>query len=165
MEIWDAYNENEIKVGIDLIRGEKIDEGLLHAVVVIIVYHEDGTYLLMKRDWNKSKFPGLWEAGASGCVLKSESFLEAAKRELLEETGIASEDFKLIYSSVNAELNAFYKVFLCTCNIDKNNIVLQEGETIDFKWTSSKELINFIDSEYFINPSPKELKQYVMSKQ
>jgi len=83
MEIWDAYNENEIKVGIDLIRGEKIDEGLLHAVVVIIVYHEDGTYLLMKRDWNKSKFPGLWEAGASGCVLKSESFLEAAKRDCL----------------------------------------------------------------------------------
>ncbi|MVX67299.1 NUDIX domain-containing protein [Clostridium chromiireducens] len=165
MELWDAYNENEIKVGTDLIRGEKIDEGLLHAVVVIIVYHEDGTYLLMQRDWNKSKFPGLWEAGASGCVLKSESFLEAAKRELLEETGIDSENFKLIYSSINAEMNVFYKVFLCTCNIDKNNIVLQKGETIDFKWTSSKELINFIDSEYFINPSPKELKQYVISNQ
>ncbi len=155
----------KMKVGIDLIRGEKIDEGLFHAVVAIIVYHEDGTYLLVQRDWNKSKFPGLWEAGASGCVLKSESFLEAAKRELFEETGIASEDFKLIYSSINAEMNAFYKVFLCTCNIDKNNIVLQKGETIDFKWISSKELINFIDSEYFINPSPKELRQYVMSKQ
>lgn len=165
MELWDAYNENEIKVGVDLIRGEKIDEGLFHAVVVIIVYHEDGTYLLMQRDWNKSKFSGLWEAGASGCVLKSESFLEAAKRELFEETGIASEDFKLIYSSINAEMNAFYKVFLCTCNIDKNNVVLQKEETIDFEWISSKELINFIDSEYFINPSPKELRQYVMSKQ
>lgn len=165
MELWDAYNENEIKVGIDLIRGEKIDEGLFHAVVVIIVYHEDGTYLLMQRDWNKSKFPGLWEAGASGCVLKSESFLEAAKRELLEETGIVSENFKLIYSSINVEMNVFYKVFLCTCNIDKNIIVLQKGETINFKWTSSKELINFIDSEYFINPYPKELKQYVMSNQ
>ena len=97
--------------------------------------------------------------------LKRESFLEAAKRELLEETGIVSEDLKLIYSSINAELNAFYKVFLCTCNIDKNNIVLQKGETINFKWTFSEELINFIDSEYFINPSPKELKQYVMSNQ
>jgi 8-oxo-dGTP pyrophosphatase MutT (NUDIX family) len=165
MEIWDAYNEAEIKVGIDLIRGEKIDEGLLHAVVVIIVYHEDGTYLLMQRDWKKAKFPGLWEAGASGCVLKSESFLEAAKRELFEETGIVSAEFKLIYSSINAEVNAFFKVFLCTCNIDKNNIVLQKGETIDFRWASSKELINFIDSEYFINPFPKELKQYVMSNQ
>lgn len=165
MELWDAYNEDEIKVGIDLIRGEKIDEGLFHAVVVIIVYHEDGTYLLMQRDWNKSKFPGLWEAGASGCVLKSEVFLDAAKRELLEETGIVSEDFKLIYSSINVEMNEFFKVFLCTCNINKNNIVLQKGETIDFKWISSKELINFIDSEYFTNPSPKQLKQYVISNQ
>lgn len=165
MELWDAYNKNEIKVGIDLIRGEKIDEGLFHAVVAIIVYHEDGTYLLMQRDWNKSKFPGLWEAGASGCVLKSEVFLDAAKRELLEETGIVSEDFKLIYSSINVEMNEFFKVFLCTCNINKNNIVLQKGETIDFKWISSKELINFIDSEYFTNPSPKQLKQYVISNQ
>ncbi|WP_315068780.1 NUDIX domain-containing protein [uncultured Clostridium sp.] len=148
MELWDAYNEKEIKVGIDLIRDEKIDEGLFHAVVVIIVCHEDGTYLLMQRDWNKSKFPGLWEAGASGCVLKSESFLEVAKRELLEETGIVSEDLKLIYSSISSEVNAFFKVFLCTCNIDKNNIVLQKGETIDFRWASSK-----------------ELKQYVMSNQ
>lgn len=165
MELWDAYNENEMKVGIDLIRGEKIEEGLLHAVVVIIVYHEDGVYLLMQRDWNKSKFPGLWEAGASGCLLKGENFLEAAKRELLEETGIIAEDLKLLYSSINTEINAFYKVFLCTCNIDKNNIVLQEGETIDFKWISPKELINFIDSEKFINPSSKELIQYIISNQ
>lgn len=163
MELWDAYNENEIKVGIDLIRGEKIDKGLLHAIVVIIVCHDDGTYLLMQRDWNKSMFPGLWEAGASGCVLKGESFLEAAKRELLEETGITSENLKLIYSSINTEINSFYKVFLCNCNIDKNNIVLQRGETINFKWISLKELIEFIGSKDFINPSPKKLIKFVMS--
>lgn len=165
MELWDAYNENEIKVGIDLIRGEKIDKGLLHAVVVIIVFHEDGTYLLMQRDWNKSKFAGLWEAGASGCVLKGESFLDAAKRELVEETGIVTKDLKLLYSSIDTDINVLYKVFLCTCNIDKSKIVLQKGETIDFKWISSKELIDIIGSEYFVNPSPKELIQYVMSNQ
>lgn len=163
MELWDAYNENEIKVGIDLVRGAKIDEGLFHAIVVIIVCHEDGTYLLMQRDWNKSKFPGLWEAGASGCVLKGESFIDAAKRELIEETGIISKNLKLIYSSTNTEMNAFYKVFLCNCNIDKNSIILQKGETINFKWISSKELIEFIGSKNFINPSPKDLIKYVIS--
>ena len=161
MELWDAYDENEIKVGIDLIREDKIDEGLLHAVVVVVVYHEDGTYLLMQRDWNKSKFPGLWEAGASGCVLKGENFFEAAKRELLEETGIISENFKLIDSIINTETNTFYKVFLCICNIEKDYILVQKGETINFKWLSSNELIDFIDSEYFVTPSPKNLAEYV----
>lgn len=163
MELWDAYNENEIKIGIDLIRGEKIDKGLLHAIVVIIVCHEDGTYLLMQRDWGKSMFPGLWEAGASGCVLKGESFLEAAKRELVEETGIISETLRFLYTSTNTDINVFYKMFLCNCNIDKSNIILQKGETIDFKWISSKELIEFIGTENFVNPSPKQLIKYVIS--
>lgn len=161
MELWDAYDENEIKVGIDLIRGDKIEEGLLHAIVVVVVYHEDGTYLLMQRDWNKSKFPGLWEAGASGCVLKGENFLGAAKRELLEETGIVCESFKLIDSIRNMKTNTFYKVFSCVCNIEKDSIILQKGETINFKWISSNELIDFIDSEYFLTPSPKNLLEYV----
>lgn len=165
MELWDAYNENEIKVGIDLIRGEKIAEGLLHAIVVIVVRHEDGTYLVVQRDWNKAQFPGLWEAGASGCVLKGESFLEAAKRELVEETGIICKSLELIYSSADVEVNAFYKMYLCNCNIHKNNIVLQKGETINYKWISSNELIEFIDSKYFINPSPKEFVKYIRSNQ
>lgn len=117
----------------------------------------------MQRDWNKSKFPGLWEAGASGCVLKGESFLEIAKRELAEETGIKATSLKFIYSSTNAEINVFYKVFLCKCNIDKNHIILQKGETIDFKWVSGSELIEHISSEELINPSPKELIKYVKS--
>ncbi|MGL4773560.1 MAG: NUDIX hydrolase [Clostridium sp.] len=163
MELWDAYNENEIKVGIDLVREEKIENGLYHAIVVIIVSHEDGTYLLMQRDLRKSVCPGLWEAGASGCVLKGESFLEAAKRELLEETGILSDNLNLIYTSTNKEFNAFYKVFSCTCNIDKNSIVLQKGETIDFKWLSSKDFIDFIRTDYFANPSKEELINHILS--
>ena len=53
MELWDGYNENEEKIGVDIVRGEKISKGILHAVVDVIVYHEDGTFLLMQRDWNK----------------------------------------------------------------------------------------------------------------
>ena len=51
MELWDGYNENEEKIGIDIVRGSKIKKGVFHAVVNVIVYHDDGTYLLMQRDW------------------------------------------------------------------------------------------------------------------
>lgn len=150
MELWDAYNENELKLDVDLIRGEKIPEGLFHVVVEVIVLHEDGTYLLVQRDWNKDKFPGLWEAGASGCVQKGETFEEGAKRELLEETGIVVDSLKLINSTINQFEQIIYKIYLCISNVDKESIVLQKGETIDFKWISAHELMNFIDSNCFV---------------
>lgn len=164
MELWDAYNEKEEKVGIDLVRGGKIEEGLLHAVVIVIVSHIDGTYLLMQRDWNKSIYPGLWEAGASGCVLKGEDFFEASKRELLEETGIKSEYFELIDSILQLEHKTFYKVFSCICDVEKDSIVLQKGETINFKWVTSNELLDFITSKDFVTPSPNKLVEYINSK-
>ena len=49
----------------------------------------------MQRDWSKPNNPGLWEAGASGSVIKGEKFLDAAKRELFEETGIKAVHEKM----------------------------------------------------------------------
>lgn len=151
MELWDGYNENEIKLDVNLIRGEKIPEGLFHVVVEVIVLHEDGSYLLMQRDWNKDKFPGSWEAGASGCVQKGETFEEAAKRELLEETGIVADSLKLIDNVVNKYEQTIYKIYLCVSSVNKEAIVLQKGETINFKWVSGEELMNFIDSNCSVN--------------
>lgn len=56
MEIWDAYKEDLILAGCDLIRGEAIPKGLFHLVSEIIVKHKDGMYLLMQRDWKKPNF-------------------------------------------------------------------------------------------------------------
>ena len=140
-------NENEEKIGVDIVRGEKISKGILHAVVDVIVYHEDGTFLLMQRDWNKPNKPGLWEAGASGSVVKGEEFLDAAKRELFEETGIKANNLELIYTIKKVEKNTFYKMYTCRCNIKKDSIILQDGETIDYKWVTKNELINLIEKE------------------
>ncbi len=158
MEIWDGYNEHEEKIGVDLIRGEKIPEGVFHAVVVVMVIHEDGTYLLMQRDFNKGVFPGMWEAGASGCVQKGETFQEAAKRELFEETGIAAENLRLIDTYIRREYQTIYKIYLHRCSIDKNAITLQEGETIGFKWVSRDELMRIIDTDNFLSPSAERIK-------
>lgn len=163
MELWDAYTENELKLDVNLIRGENIPEGLFHAVVQIIVFHKDGTYLLMQRNWNKDKFPGLWEAGASGCVKKGEIFEDGAKRELFEETGIVAHSLKLIDSVTNRDDQAIYKIYLCTCKVDKEAIILQEDETINFKWISRQELINVIDSDCFVAPSRRRLAEYINS--
>lgn len=58
MEIWDAYNKDGTLAGVDLIRDEEIPKGLRHGVAEVFVIHEDGTILLMQRDWNKKDTRG-----------------------------------------------------------------------------------------------------------
>lgn len=138
MEFWDAYDDSFKKIeGKTLIRGEKIPQGFYHLVCDILVKHIDGTYLLMKRDLRKS-FGGMWEATAGGSALIGENPLQCALRELKEETGINAD--KLTQVGMVKNKDTIYVEFLCITNWTKENIVMQEGETIDFKWVSKDEL-------------------------
>ncbi|UOC11972.1 NUDIX hydrolase [Streptococcus equinus] len=140
MELWDAYDAHlNIIGGQTLVRGEKIPKGLYHLVSEIIVRHQDGMYLLTQRDERKN-FGGMWEATAGGSALKGESPMDCAKRELYEETGILSEDFIEVGRILHKDYQTYYVEYLCLTNIDKTDVVLQDGETSAFKWLTSDEL-------------------------
>ena len=96
MEIWDAYDQDGRRADRDLIRGEPIPQGLYHLVSEMLVRHVDGDYLLMQRDFQKEGYPGWMEATAGGSALKRETPLEAAKRELFEESGAVDFDIEPI---------------------------------------------------------------------
>ncbi len=154
MEIWDAYNPDGTLAGVDLVRGEKIPKGLRHGVADIFVMHEDGTILLMQRDWNKEGYPGYWESGAGGSILKGETFIEGARRELLEETGIRADELEMIYRSMNEE--TIYQGYFCRTGVPKDSIILQEGETIAYRWVDQDEFRRIYEAgEKF----PFELKE------
>ena len=119
IEIWDAYDKYfNIIDGVQLVRGEEIDEGIYHLVCDIIVRHTDGTYLLMQRDFKKH-FGGMWELTAGGSALAGETPFECAIRELREETGIISSDLKEIKRNIhlilNYLVNTMYIIFLQEC--------------------------------------------------
>ena len=86
-----------------LVRGEEIPEGCFHAVAKVFVVHEDGSVLLMRRHLEKPAYPGCWECGAGGAVLKGEHFSLAARRELLEETETNLSDIigKLLFCGIS----------------------------------------------------------------
>lgn len=139
-EFWDAYDENFNKIsGMKLLRGEKICDGIFHLVADVVVKHADGTYLLMQRD-PKKHLGLMWEATAGGSALLGESPLDCAKRELKEETGIESTIICEIGRLVHKEYQTLYVEYLCITDCSKNSIVLQQGETVDYKWVSSNEL-------------------------
>ena len=132
MELWDAYYPEGTQAGVDLVRGEPIPAQYRHAVTEILVVHQDGDILLMRRDFRKPNAPGNWESSAGGSVMKGESFLEGAKRELLEETGIVCDELEYLYCDTTDI--AIYTGYLCVTDVPKDTIRLQEGETIDYQW-------------------------------
>lgn len=167
IELWDAYDKDMNKTGDDLVRGQEIPDGLYHLACEVIVKHVDGTYLITKRDLNKSVWPGYWEIGSGGSALKGESPIDCITRELEEETGISlrnlvrhietdNDCFKEIdYRVLEKDKTHFY-TYLCVTNIGKNDIVLQEGETIAYKWLTKKELLKLAHSPKAI---PKQIER------
>lgn len=155
MEIWDGYRKDGTLAGVDLVRGEMIPEGLYHLVCEILVRHRDGSFLLMQRDLRKEGWPGAWEATAGGSALKGENAQQCAKRELLEETGIESDCLQPIGRSVSH--NTIYESYLCETDWAKENVSLQEGETIAFQWMEEADFIRFLHSGEMI---PSQKKRY-----
>lgn len=144
MEIWDGYNADRTKAGVDIVRDGEFPAGLYHIVGETIVRHADGTFLVMRRDLNKVGWPGAWEIGAGGSVLKGETAYDGALRELYEETGVKAETLKLleIVSEVHENgVGVHYYIYLCDTDMDKSAVRLQAGETIDYRWISRDDLL------------------------
>lgn len=163
MEVWDAYDRQGVKTGAELIRGERIGEGLYHLVCNVVVRHADGDFLLLKRGFGKEAYPGFEEIGAGGSALKGETPLQGALRELREESGIEAKELEEIYRVVNDRNHSIHHGYLCVTDIPKDAIVLQEGETIDYRWISKEELADFFCSEKCIPSQKERLKGFMDS--
>ena len=149
MEIWDGYLIDGTRANQELVRGEPIPKGLYHLVSEILVRHVDGDYLLMRRDIRKQNYGGCYEATAGGAALKGESKVACAKRELLEETGISSDNFREIGQYISHD--TIYHNFLCVTDCDKASVSIREGETMSYKWLPENAFIAFVNSAEMID--------------
>ncbi len=154
MEIWDLYDKDGNRTGEVWERKhgnyKDIPDGRYHLVSDILVRHEDGTFLLTKRDLSKDVYPGYWEATAGGSAMKGEEPLECAKRELFEETGIVSDSFHLINRVFREVSHSLIYSYVTKVNCPKDSIVLQDGETTEYKWVDAAGLIDYAESELAI---------------
>ena len=142
MELWDAYDRDGNRTGEVLVRGEPVPAGRYHLVCGILVEHADGTFLLMKRHPQKETWPGVYEASGGGSVIAGEDVYDAALRELCEETGVRAESLEPLYEESRRQ--SLYYGYLCKTDCPKDSIVLQEGETVDYKWATVQEIAEMI---------------------
>lgn len=151
MELWDLYDIEGNKTGETWERkpGNYVDipAGRYHLVSDILVVHVDGTYLLTKRDPRKDFLPGYWEPGAGGAAKLGEGPYECALRELQEETGLKADSMELVATTVDERFHSMYYSYVAVVSADKDSVVLQEGETTEYKWVDIKGLYEYFDSE------------------
>jgi 8-oxo-dGTP pyrophosphatase MutT (NUDIX family) len=165
MELWDLYDREGNKTdGIwERKNGKNNDlpEGRYHLVCDILVRHTDGSYLLTKRHPDKPICPGFWEPGAGGAALKGEGPEECAVRELFEETGLRADSLDLVSRSVSDYSHTIYFSYLAIVHCDKDSIVLQEGETTDYKWVDTKGLLEYADSDLAMRHHVERYREYL----
>ena len=158
-ELWDAYDNTFNKINnVTLVRGEPLPDGVYHLVCDVIVKHIDGTYLLTQRDFRKH-YGGMWELTAGGSALKGEDPFIGAIRELKEETGLNVTELKEIGRVIDDVHHSLYVEYLCVTDCDKNSIVLQESETVDYKWVDRNSLLNMSNDELVSTRAMKLMKE------
>ena len=154
MEIWDLYDRDGNVTGETWERKHgnyhMIPDGRYHLVCDILVKHVDGTYLLTKRHMCKDVYPGYWEASAGGSAVCGEDPITCANRELFEETGIRAGKLELINLTFRDRSHSMIYSYLTVVDCDKDSVVLQEGETTEYKWVDAAGLLEYVDSDLSI---------------
>lgn len=140
MELWDLYDRNKIPLNKIHVRGEKLKDNEYHIVVNVLAMNKEGKLLITKRHPDKP-FGNQWEI-TGGSAVSGESSVAAAKRELLEETGLKAEeqDLKYFGTAVREKTNSIHDFYLYKGDFSEKDISLQEGETVDFKIVTPDEL-------------------------
>ena len=152
-ELWDAYDREGNRLGFDLIRGEPLPEGVWHLVAEIYSVTTDGRVLVTRRSPEKN-WGGFWEVTA-GSVLKGETPLRGAVRELWEETGLTAreEDLRPVYAEPRPGIDGYptiYHCFLYIFDPAEQTIRLQEGETVDWRLMPYGAFQRFVLTDEFV---------------
>ena len=119
-------------------------QGLRHRVAAVLLQRANGKYLIPTASRLKAE-AGLLYHSAAGHVLSGESYVDSARRELLEETGLAAEDLEYLgafwfekeYPS-RIEKESF-RVYRATYRRSMGPVRLNE-EQIHEQWLSEEEL-------------------------
>ena len=123
--------------------------GLLHRSGMVFLTRSDGKILIQRRSREKETFPDCYDASSSFHVTFGESYEEAARREMAEETGIPAP---LVYVSKfthhDPPENEIVAVFACRSD---EPIVIDRGESSAAMLCTKEEVDETVESK---NTSP-----------
>jgi len=133
---------------------------MLHKVVHVLVFNSKGEILLQKRASNKDVAPGKWDTSVGGHVMPGENILAAAKREMLEELGIVSENLKFLYTYIHSneyESELVYTYF----TIHEGPFNFNKNEIDEVAFWSIENIQSSLQSDFFSDNFKHEFFRYI----
>lgn len=156
MELWDLYDEQRRLVGTDHIRGEELPDNCFHLVVHVWIKNSKGEYLISQRAADRPTFPLLWEC-VGGSVLKGETSLQGALREVKEEVGLDLDGRtgKVIFTKIRkivgqVKCNDIMDVWLFPYN---GEVLLEKATTREVsqtRWASYEDIRKLWEQNLFV---------------
>ena len=150
MELWDVYDENRIKTGRTMVRGEPFKEGDYHIVANVCVFNSDAKMLIQQRQPFKEGWSNMWDITAGGSAVAGDSSRDAAERETMEEIGLEI-DLKGVHPKITITIdNCFNDFYVITQDVDISSLKLQYEEVQAVKWADAEEIKSLIAENKFI---------------
>ena len=148
MEYRDLYDENKVKTGEIIKKGDLVPNGRYYLTVVIWIENSKGDLLIQKRVPEKHH---MW-ATTGGHPKSGESSLDGMVTEIKEELGINVDSKELkLFKTIKTE-DDFVDLYYLRKNIDIKNVVVQKEEVEDIKWVTKKEMDVMIKKGIFLPP-------------
>jgi isopentenyl-diphosphate delta-isomerase len=153
-EILDIVNEQDEVIG-QAERDEVHRVGLLCRLIYVLFYTSDGDVILQKRSDTKKNDAGKLTTTVSGHVASGQSYLEAAVRETLEESGVEVKESDLTNLGVmRADYvqgvyvsNAMRGLFAYRYSGTISDLAVEDGDGAGFVRLSVGELERLLDTE------------------
>lgn len=164
MEYVDIIDENNNLTGRTTTRSNLSKFNYWHRIIVAWVVNEKNEVLFQKRAAVKRYNPNIWSI-TGGQILKGETPLEGAIRELNEELGIEinKEKMQLIditttFGKVEEEnVNRYIYEYLYRTDVKIEDFVLQEEEVSEVKYLTVDEIKKLREEDDVLNRYTKDL--------
>ena len=136
------------------------DPSLIHRVIHILVFDKKGRLLLQKRSMNKDVAPGKWDTSVGGHVNPGEEILEAARREMKEELGVAGCALNYLYSYLFSDHieSELVSTFSCEYN---GKFFINEEEIAEIAFWDLESIRKNLGKSIFSPHFEKEISAYL----
>lgn len=136
-----------------MVRGEKVPEGCFFKVACVVTITPHHELFMTLRSPEKKSAPNTWENNG-GAVRSGEEPLEAAVRELYEETGMRAckEDLIPLRFAAEKDSHILLSLYLFLHDVDLSEIVLQKGETADAMLASPEKMEQMLEEGVLCPP-------------